>query len=117
MSNPILYVLTGWYQHWQFVTGFTVIGCSFAYFVAGLVACWSLRRPRALLWLPLLAAIVGGSVGLVTGGLSAALIAKIYDAIPYSLGTDVAACLGLAQAVLIVYFNLGRGARSLGYNR
>ena len=108
----MLYVLSGWYNMWRYITGFTVIGCAFAYFVAGLVACWALRRARALLWVPLLAAVAGGVVGLFTGGLSALLIAKIYDAIPYSLGTDVAACLGLAQAVLIIYFNLGRGAQS-----
>ena len=108
----MLYVLSGWYDLWRYITGFTVIGTAFFYFMAGLVACWALHKTRALLWLPLLAAVVGGIVGLFTGGLSALLIAKIYDSIPYSLGTDVAACLGVAQAVLIIYFNLGRGAQS-----
>ena len=34
----------------------------------------------------------------------------IYASIDYSIGTDVAVGLGIGQAVILIYFNLGRGS-------
>jgi hypothetical protein len=39
----------------------------------------------------------------------AALIAAIYTSIPFSIGLDVAAGIGIGSALVIVYFHLGRG--------
>ena len=38
----------------------------------------------------------------------AMLLSGIYVSIPYRIGTDIAAGLGLGQAIIITYFHLGR---------
>lgn len=71
--------------------------------------------------LPTLACLlVPGLAGLLTSpsvrpgetpvGLGAgALIAAMYRAVPYDVGIDAAAGLGIGQALIIIYFHLGRG--------
>jgi hypothetical protein len=52
--------------------------------------------------------LFGGFIGFLQGCLSAALIAAISVSIPYPVGIDIAAGLGMGQAIIIIYFHLGR---------
>jgi hypothetical protein len=56
----------------------------------------------------LLSLVFGGFIGFIQGTIPAALIAAIAVSIPYSVGIDIAAGLGIGQAIIIVYFHLGR---------
>ena len=37
------------------------------------------------------------------------MVALIYVSIPYTVGIDTVAGLGIGQAIIIIYFHLGRG--------
>jgi len=85
-------------------------GCAAAFFSAGIVAIRvaEVRNVYKLSWLPLLTTLWGAGVGFMQGTLTACLIAAMYSAVPYTIGIDVAAGLGIGQAIIICYFHLGR---------
>jgi hypothetical protein len=87
----------------------TVIGTAASFFFAGLRASsvGSKRRVKVLVF-PIAGLVFGAGVGIVQGSVTAALMAAMYVSIPYSIGIDIAAGLGLGQALVIVYFHLGR---------
>eukprot|EP00474_Spongospora_subterranea_P008345 CRZ08803.1 hypothetical protein [Spongospora subterranea] len=102
-------VLDTFPELWTHITLWTVAGVGTVYLCAGIWACCVISKPLTLyLWVPLLSAFIGALLGFASGGLSALLIAAIYVSIPYSIGIDVAAGLGIGQAAVITYFHLGR---------
>lgn len=94
---------------WIAITTWTMMGTAAVFFIAGSIACRvGNDNFIKMIYFPLLAMAFGAFVGFIQGGLSAVLIALIYTSIPYSVGIDIAAGLGMGQAVVIVYFHLGR---------
>jgi len=94
---------------WIGIILYTMIFTACAFVVASFHAIRVNKSVKWLwLWLPPLMGCVGGGVGFVHGALSAVLIAAIAIAIPYPVGIDIAAGLGIGQAICIVYFHLGR---------
>lgn len=82
---------------------------SFAFLGAAVHALRVNRRSKYLwMYLPLLMMIMGAFVGFIHGAISAALIGAISTSIPFPVGIDIAAGLGIGQAICIVYFHLGR---------
>ena len=97
---------------WSQITLFTVLGCSAAYCFAGVMACRVMDTKSCVLkytCVPSVSALVGAFAGFFLGAPTAFLIASIYISIPTSVGQDYAGALGLAQALFIIYFHLGRG--------
>jgi hypothetical protein len=96
---------------WLDMTIWTMLGVGLTFFGAGIQACRvHVQKTSKVLWIviPLSAAILGVAIGFLQGTVSAALVAAISMAIPYPLGLDIAAGLGFSQAIIIVYFHLGR---------
>lgn len=60
------------------------------------------------MWVPLGSTIMGAAVGFVQAAILSALIASIYMSVPYSVGIDTAAGLGIGEGIVFVYFHLGR---------
>lgn len=56
----------------------------------------------------LLSPVIGGFIGFIHGCVPAALIGFVYRSIPFDLTLDVAAGLGIGQAIAIIYVQLGR---------
>jgi hypothetical protein len=109
-SDTAIIELSSFSEIWLHLTIWTVTGTSLAFFIAGV---WMARLNKTFhqwLWLPLLLLVTGFAVGLVQGSLSAVLIAGIYVSVPYSIGIDVAAGLGVGQALVIIYLHLGRAS-------
>ncbi len=59
-------------------------------------------------WVPLGSVIVGASFGFVNTAIMSSLIAAVYLSVPYAIGIDTAAGLGIGQAIVFTYFHLGR---------
>jgi hypothetical protein len=94
---------------WIDIMLWTMVFTSFAFVGASVVAIRANKSIRYLwLWLPPVLAIFGAGVGFMHGTVSAALIAAASISIPYPVGIDIAAGLGIGQAICIVYFHLGR---------
>ena len=92
---------------WSYITLYTVAGCAAVYFGAGVRACRVLeyRRSRwsTYIWVPLATASLGAVLGFISGALSALVLSALYVSIPYAIGTDVAAGLGIGQAAIVTY--------------
>lgn len=58
--------------------------------------------------MPLGSTIIGAAFGFVQVAITSALIAAIYMSVPYAIGVDTAAGLGIGQAIVFIYFHLGR---------
>lgn len=93
---------------WIQLTIWTMMGVGIVFFGAGIVACRVGKTRFKWTWLPLCMLVLGVSVGFMQGALSSALIAALYTSIPYSIGLDIAAGMGIGQAIIIVYLQLGR---------
>ncbi len=80
------------------------------FFVAGVVAVrmGDVATGYKWMWLPLAMLCLGAVIGFIDGAFPAALIAAIYQSIPYAIGIDVAGGIGIGQAMIITYFQLGR---------
>jgi hypothetical protein len=95
---------------WVAIILWTMVFCAFAFLGAGVLAIRvNFAKSRWLwAWLPFATLFTGASVGFTHGALSAALIAAASISIPYPVGIDIAAGLGIGQAICILYFHLGR---------
>lgn len=94
---------------WAIITLFTMAGTSFAFYVSGFLACRVLKKElKEYIYIPILFAIVGVFLGFFCGAATAVFISAVYRSIPYSVPTMIAIGLGLGQAVIIIYFHLGR---------
>jgi len=69
---------------------------------------WQCKYVPIWIGLPFTMMIVGAGVGFAHGAISAVLIAAASISIPYPVGIDIAAGLGIGQAIVIIYFHLGR---------
>ena len=94
---------------WIDIILWTMVFVAIAFLCASFVAIRVNKSVRYLwLWLPPAMLIWGGYIGFVHGAVSAVLIAAASIAIPYPVGIDIAAGLGIGQAICIIYFHLGR---------
>ena len=97
---------------WLQTTIWTMVGVAFVFLCAGFhaVRVNADKRSSWLWWLlvPLLSALWGGWLGFSQGGVTAALVGAVAVSIRTQVGIDIAAGLGLGQAIVIVYFHLGR---------
>eukprot|EP00823_Brevimastigomonas_motovehiculus_P000392 TRINITY_DN10484_c0_g1_i1.p1 TRINITY_DN10484_c0_g1~~TRINITY_DN10484_c0_g1_i1.p1 ORF type:complete len:122 (-),score=15.09 TRINITY_DN10484_c0_g1_i1:705-1070(-) len=94
---------------WYHLIIWTTLGVGASFFVAGMVASRVGLMKHKWTWLPILTLLFGVVLGFVQGALPVALIAAMYHAIPFAVGLDVAAGIGIGTALVIVYFHLGRG--------
>lgn len=100
--------LSGFLDCWIFIIIWTVVGVSMSFFFAGIKMCMVTENTCMWLYVPILFALLGALIGFVEGCVSTALISGLYSEIPYDLGLDNVAGLGLGQALVIVYSHLGR---------
>jgi hypothetical protein len=104
--------LTSVLQIWFQITIWTMVGTAFVFFFAGAhaVRVNSDHHTPSLYYVvvPLTCGMFGGGVGFVQGSITAALIGAVAVSINTSVGIDIAAGLGLGQAIIITYFHLGR---------
>lgn len=117
-------VYSSFYDAWLAITVWTILFTSFVFCSAGIYAVYlNMRYPPhdsaikvrnkyiqflSLCWIPVLTSIIGAGVGFSQGTISAALVSAIASAIPYTVGVDIAAGLGISQGIIIIYFHLGR---------
>lgn len=106
-DTPYIF-LTTFSDIWKHLTIWTMASVAVAFFIAGVVACRVGKTRYKWTWLPLLMLVVGAIVGFTEGAIAGAMLAAIYRSIPYEIGIDVAAGLGIGQAIVIVYLHLGR---------
>jgi len=66
------------------------------------------KTARRWTCIPLCSLVIGAITGFLQGCIASALVAALYYSIPYDVGIDIAAGLGIGQALVIVYFHLGR---------
>lgn len=92
---------------WQWITLFSVCTSGILYFVTGIVLSWVVGR-FAVLWVPLITAIVGGLYGLIVGAPSALVLTYMYESANFPMTPVNAATFGVTIAVLIFYLQLGR---------
>lgn len=107
--SPVLLLHLLPLELWVHLTLWTMVGTAFCFFIAGVWMCRVAQTKHLWFWVPIGSVILGGCVGFFQGAISAALIAAIYMSVPYYVGVDGAAGLGVGQAIIITYFQLGRG--------
>lgn len=77
-----------------------------------LLCCILLCFPRHILsqwlWLPIVTTAIGGIFGFVQVSIVSALIAQVLVSVPYTIGIDIAAGVGIAQGLIFLYFHMGR---------
>lgn len=108
-------------QLWQLITTYTCYTCGLVYGIGGFILAYRMNkfkvsRPYSfgyVILITLASLVVGAVIGFMTGALPAALISQIYAAIPHNLQPEAAISLGVAQAIIIIYFDLGRAVRRL----
>lgn len=94
---------------WIDIILWTMVFTAIAFLGASIQAIRLYKSVRYMwVWLPPLMMAFGAIVGFVHGSISAALIGAASIAIPYPVGIDIAAGLGIGQAICIIYFHLGR---------
>lgn len=93
---------------WTNLMIWTVLVVGLVFFGSGVVACRVGKSRLNWLWLPLAMGLLGAAIGFVQGAIPAVMIAALYSSIPYEVGIDIAAGLGISQAIVIVYFQMGR---------
>lgn len=109
---------------WSAITVWTIMTTALVFLCAGIYALHLNMRYKpedsairvkhkstqflSLLWIPALACIVGAGIGFSQGTISAAMISLIAQTIPYQVGIDIAAGLGISQGIVICYFHMGR---------
>lgn len=113
IQNPsYLIFLTTLTTIWANIIVWCVCGCAIVFFGAGIHAVRvnsDAKTPKYyFIYIPLFALLFGAFLGFTQGAISAALIGATAVAINQPVGTDIAGGLGLGQAIIIVYFNLGR---------
>ena len=107
---------------WQWLVTMTVYTCMLAYGLAGLLLAYRMDKFKLLgfrysdtfqgILIALFAACFGGLFGFVVGAIPSALITQMYASIPVKLSADWAISLGVAQGILIIYFDMGRGSQT-----
>lgn len=110
-SNNAVIVLDSVGDIWLHIICWTMACVGSFFFAAGIMAGKSVAANKGgivAILVPLLAALLGVAVGMAEGGLSSLLIAAIYNSVPYEVGIDTAAGIGIGQGLLMVYFHLGR---------
>ncbi|GAB5368394.1 hypothetical protein AAMO2058_001315500 [Amorphochlora amoebiformis] len=107
-ANDIVF-LSSFSEIWTFVTIWAVTVVGIVYFImfcrVPYVDIFKLKG----LWIPWVAMTWGIIVGFIHGAPIAAVIAGLYTTIPYAIGSDVATSIGIAEAIVIIYFHWGRG--------
>lgn len=93
---------------WVNIILWTSLTCAAVFFMAGVVGTRTQKCSQRLC-IVFGMAVLGFATGFTQGGVSAALMAALYNAVPYVMGIDSAAGLGMGQAIIILYFHLGRG--------
>mmetsp|Transcript_22033 Transcript_22033/g.43314 ORF Transcript_22033/g.43314 Transcript_22033/m.43314 type:complete len:1156 (-) Transcript_22033:95-3562(-) len=104
---------------WQEIITFTVYTVGLAYGMGGFLFTWRMRSFNLLSAKSIGSMIlivfgfmmIGGIIGFTLGAIPAAIIFNIYSAIPYNLPGESAISLGIAQGLIILYFDAGRGLR------
>jgi hypothetical protein len=115
---------SNFFDAWVAITIWTILFTSLIFFAAGVYAVYLNMRytPEdnairvknkyiqflSLSWIPILTCIIGSGIGFSQGTISAALVSSIASSIPYAIGVDIAAGLGISQGIIIIYFHLGR---------
>lgn len=94
---------------WLHVICWTMACVGTFFLGAGVIGVAKSGSRLSLILIPLLWATLGLFVGMAEGGLSSLLVAAIYNSVPYAVGIDTAAGIGVGQGLLMVYFHLGRG--------
>mmetsp|Transcript_44718 Transcript_44718/g.71461 ORF Transcript_44718/g.71461 Transcript_44718/m.71461 type:complete len:1161 (-) Transcript_44718:38-3520(-) len=105
---------------WQELVTFTSYTVALAYCIAGMFFSYRMRTfnlisPKSVgstLLIVFGSTIIGGVIGFVLSALPSAVIFNIYDSIPHNLPFVSAMSLGIAQGIIILYFDLGRGIRT-----
>jgi hypothetical protein len=96
-------------QLWTEITFWCVIGTGTVYLCAGVLFVRALtRRSVHYMWIPAVSCILGGIIGIFSGGIASLVLAAIYVSVPYAIGADTAFGLGIGLALLITYFQIGR---------
>ncbi|CAK9017255.1 Uncharacterized protein SCF082_LOCUS13557, partial [Durusdinium trenchii] len=104
---------------WQEIVTFTCYTVGVVYGAAGLVFTYRMRTfkllsPKSIgsgIVIVFSSMLLGGVIGFVVGAIPAAIIFNLYSAIPHNLPQSSAISLGVAQGLLILYFDTGRGLR------
>ena len=104
---------------WQEIVSFTIYTLMLGFVIFSIGFTWRMRKLRvlspkslgSLVLIVLVAAGLGAFIGFILDCLPAAVIAQIYSSIPANLAPINAICLGIAQGLLILYLDLGRGMR------
>ena len=114
-SNELFSDRTLFLNATKYMTISTTGGVAAAYFFCGILLSLQLERGitytryfATTIFVIICATVIGALFGLCIGAVPVVLISKIYSKIPYELRPEAAISLGVAQSILIVYFNLGR---------
>ena len=90
----------------------TTVATAIMFFGASVYALRTLTNKQTpwytYIIVPAVASVWGGGLGFIQSAISSALIGATAVSINQSVGIDIAAGLGLGQAIIIIYFHLGR---------
>eukprot|EP00465_Bigelowiella_longifila_P010403 CAMPEP_0185266030 /NCGR_PEP_ID=MMETSP1359-20130426/29683_1 /TAXON_ID=552665 /ORGANISM="Bigelowiella longifila, Strain CCMP242" /LENGTH=180 /DNA_ID=CAMNT_0027855633 /DNA_START=130 /DNA_END=669 /DNA_ORIENTATION=- len=111
VDKPDVTFLDNFRDIFTFLITWTVTTVALAFTLAGtriaIVQGCKCTPSSPILLIPLLMCILGIGVGLWQGALTACMIAALYRSIPYSPGVDITTGLGIGQAIVILYIQLG----------
>jgi len=93
---------------WLYLTLWATAVVGITFFVAGLWGSFISKSFTRWLWLPITASVIGMIFGFVQAAVISALIARVMVSVPYTLGIDLAAGIGIAQGLIFLYFHMGR---------
>ncbi|GBG29852.1 Hypothetical Protein FCC1311_060722 [Hondaea fermentalgiana] len=104
---------------WQRIITTTIYTVGLAYGLGGFIFTWRMRSFNLLsaksigsmILIVFGSMFLGGVMAFAIGAIPAAIIFNLYSAIPHNLPDDSAVSLGIAQGLLILYFDAGRGLR------
>ena len=95
---------------WFNLVAWTMFGVGVSFLYRGVKAAIALQMP---IWKGVLTilgmTVLGVGVGFVQGSVSSLLVASMFNSIPNKVGLDTAAGFGIGQAVILIYFHMGRG--------
>jgi len=85
-------------------------GCGTFFFFSGILQArlWPGNKKHVWIYLPIANLIMGAAIGFIYCSVCAAAIAALYVSAFYEIGIDTAAGIGIAMAIMIVYFHMGK---------
>jgi hypothetical protein len=105
---------------WQWIVTTTCYTCMFAYGIAGTLLAarmdkfkiwgFNLRETLSGVGIVTFSCLFGGMYGFLVAAIPAALITQMYASIPVKISASWATSLGVAQGILLIYFDLARSA-------